>query len=1124
MPKLAAPDIDTTLIDGADDERGAPLTQAEFVPLSPKDRRDQALRPGAALAQRCLWTCALLGASAALCIALWPRPPVPSLPPASVLPLAGGCALWALLSALAAASGARLAPAWRARAATLSFIGAIVIVTLTVGATGAGPAAPGLGVFGLLVALAWLVAGAASALAVAAAALLGTGALALAPAAFPWAGTRVLPDSVAPPLAMQWLVIGVGLAVGWAFSTVAARHRRDADEREQRFAGLLAIAADWYWEIDAQNRLLAVNDPRKPVAARAAATRTQADALGRVPWEMPNFGCDAEILDAVQADLETRVAFRELPMHWRTRHGTVRHYHLSGEPRFDARGTFRGYWGVAREVTADVQARQALAATEGRYQELFSRIPTPLILHRGGLVIDANPAAVQLLAYDDLQGLLGHDILDHLESGDSRERARRRLEMLDTIPVGEALPVADFRMRSRLGRRIAVRSTGVRVEAVGGLATLSILVDDTERRRAEEAVRRSEALLSHLVATSPDVITLTDVATGRYAMVNHTFERTTGYAAAEVVGKTSLELGIWADAVQREQFASQVRDRGAAQEMPCSFVTKNGQVVQLLVSGAVFAMDRRTYLVINGRDITAQERSRLERDAILQNASIGIAVTRDRRFVLTNPRFDQMLGWPEGELVGQPGSVVWASDADYAALGEEVGEKLGRGELVEIERMARRRDGGSFMARVLGKAIDPSRTTQGGTIWIIEDITERRQVAQTLARARDQAEAANRAKSAFLANTSHELRTPLNGMLGLAQLARDRGLPEERRQKYLDQIVDNAQALAAIISDVLDLSKIEAGKLVLEATAFDLPELLMGLKQAYGTLAAGRGLALEVVIDDSVRNPHGGFVRGDPLRVRQVLSNYLSNALKFTEQGGVRLLARRLGEDRLRFEVIDSGPGIEAAVQAKLFRPFTQADQSTTRRFGGTGLGLSICHELAQLMGGEVGVTSTPGEGACFWAQVLLPAVPAPATSSQAPSTQDLKGLRVLLVEDNPVNMLIGVALLERWGIRVSQAHDGREALDTVRDAAAAGAPFHLVLMDLQMPVMSGFEATRELRAHPWGAPVPVIALTAAALVSERELAIQAGMDDFLTKPIDSERLRETLGRWAAGRLPTSQR
>jgi CheY-like chemotaxis protein len=209
-------------------------------------------------------------------------------------------------------------------------------------------------------------------------------------------------------------------------------------------------------------------------------------------------------------------------------------------------------------------------------------------------------------------------------------------------------------------------------------------------------------------------------------------------------------------------------------------------------------------------------------------------------------------------------------------------------------------------------------------------------------------------------------------------------------------------------------------------------------------------------------------------------------------------------------------------VQARLFRPFTQADESTTRRFGGTGLGLSICRELAHLMGGEVGVTASPGRGSCFWAELPLPeATRLPALAPPEPALGErLRGARVLMVEDNAVNMLIAVAMLERWGVDVGQAMDGREAVEAVEQAAAAGRPFDAVLMDLQMPVMSGYEATRALRQRAAGQGVPIIALTAAALVSEREQALADGMDDFLTKPIDPPRLQAALLRALAGRAP----
>jgi signal transduction histidine kinase/CheY-like chemotaxis protein len=456
--------------------------------------------------------------------------------------------------------------------------------------------------------------------------------------------------------------------------------------------------------------------------------------------------------------------------------------------------------------------------------------------------------------------------------------------------------------------------------------------------------------------------------------------------------------------------------------------------------------------------------------------------------------------------------VVWSSDAEYAEVGATIGPRLSRGESVEFVRELRRRDGSVFWCRMLAKAVDPRHPMGGGTIWIIEDITERRRTEQALAKARDDAEAANRAKSAFLANTSHEIRTPLNGLVGLARLARRPEVDEQRRRQYLDQIGDSAETLTAVISDVLDLSKIEAGHLLIEHVAFDLGSLLDSLGRVYGTLADARGLAYTQRVDSAL--PRRAL--GDPVRLRQVLTNYLNNALKFTRDGRIDLVASVPRDGWLRVEVSDTGPGIEPDVQPRLFTPFTQADQSTTRRYGGTGLGLSICRELAHLMQGSVGVRSTVGRGSTFWLELPLPAAPAQEADTGLGAEDDsagpLQGARVLMAEDNAVNMTIAVAMLEQWGVVVSQAHDGAQALDAVTQAERAGRPFDAVLMDVHMPVMSGYEATRLLRQRHDPESLPIIALPAAALTSERELALDAGMNDFLTKPIDAQRLRDTLG------------
>ena len=384
-----------------------------------------------------------------------------------------------------------------------------------------------------------------------------------------------------------------------------------------------------------------------------------------------------------------------------------------------------------------------------------------------------------------------------------------------------------------------------------------------------------------------------------------------------------------------------------------------------------------------------------------------------------------------------------------------------------------------------------------------------RQHLRQLHQARDAAEAANRAKSAFLANTSHELRTPLNGVLGMARLARQPGLDEPRRQRYLDLLVDSAKSLADILSDTLDLAKIEAGKLALDPRPFD-PRLLLNTTLAsYRPLADGAGLTLALQIDAGVP----ALLLGDAPRVRQILINYLGNALKFTPQGKVQVRLTVAGGERLRLAVQDTGVGLPAEVQTRLFTPFTQADVSTTRRHGGTGLGLAICRELAQLMDGEVGVDSTPGVGSTFWAELRLPAAAGAAATPCVPQHDAplLQGARALVVEDNAVNRILAVSLLENWGMVTAQAEDGQQAVDAVARAAAAGTPFDIVLMDLQMPVMDGHAATRQLRRLYNDVELPIVALTAAALAAEREKSLASGMNDFLTKPVDPVALQAAL-------------
>ena len=902
-------------------------------------------------------------------------------------------------------------------------------------------------------------------------------------------------------------LIAMGLLIGASVLRMVQRATHAAAERNARFRELLAMAADWYWEMDREYRFTHVTEDEPGRSGEPLIER-----LGKTPWEMEATGLSDEEMDAHRADLESHRPFHGLVTRRTGTDGLPVYASISGEPRFDAAGNFRGYWGVGRDVTAEVRAEQTKQLSETRYRELFRRSPSPLVLHRWGRVIDANPAAMTMFGYTQRSSMVGQDLFAHYEPGDA-EIGRQRCGRIESMPIGGLLPAAEFRLQTLAKRRRLVAETCVRVNNHDGAATLSFYTDQTETSIAQEALRRSESLLSHLVAVSPDIVTLNEFETGRYLMVNQTYQEATGYTREEVLGRTPAEVGIYKDDAKRVEVARRLHAEGRVNDMPCDFVTKNGQVISAVMSAAIFEADGQRYTVTNSRDVTESERTRLVQEAILANASIGIVLTRGQRFVLGNRLVEEMLGVEAGSLAGKHLSEVWPSHQDFESIDAQVAQPLAAGEKVELELEMRRFDGGTFTCRLLGKRVDASKP-EGGTIWIMEDVTERRRTEAALAQAKDEAQAANRAKSAFLANTSHELRTPLNGMLGLARLLQQRDLAEDTRAGYLDQLMESAEGLTSLISDILDLSKVEAGRLTLESLPFSLQDMLTNIRLAYATMANARGLHFSLEIAEGVPSR----VIGDPTRVRQILANYLGNALKFTESGRVLLRVSAPAPGRVRLEVSDTGPGIAEELQAQLFSPFTQADSSTTRRYGGTGLGLSICRELATLMNGEVGLQSRPGYGASFWADLPLPTAPAvrPVPAAQPAESllsRELKGLHVLMVEDHPVNMMIAVAQLEQWGLQVSQALDGRQAIDAVNHAADAGLPFDAVLMDVQMPVMGGHEAARELRKRFNATELPIIALTAAALVSEREEALAAGMNDFLTKPVDAPRLRQTLIR-----------
>lgn len=511
-------------------------------------------------------------------------------------------------------------------------------------------------------------------------------------------------------------------------------------------------------------------------------------------------------------------------------------------------------------------------------------------------------------------------------------------------------------------------------------------------------------------------------------------------------------------------------------------------------------------------------------------------------YLACNRRFEQFFGAEEKAIVGKTDyDFVSKELADFfRAHDRKAMEK--NGPSVNEEEVPFANDG---HRELLETTKAPMRDAEGrliGVLGIGHDITQRKAAEQELQHHRDHlqelvnertadlqlakesAEAANRAKSLFLARMSHELRTPLNGIIGMTHLAL-RDSVEIRQRDQLQKIHQSSQHLLGVINDILDLSKIEAGRLVLEHIEFKIADLIQNVRTLTEPRVGEKGLAFRIECADSLGSQ---LYRGDPLRISQILLNLVSNAIKFTDSGQVLLTVtradRREDSDRVCFSVTDTGIGIAVEDQERLFTPFEQLDGSLTRKYGGTGLGLAISRRLVEQMGGEIGVASVAGQGATFRFSIWLERTNNPA-AVVAPSLDadqlrhrlaaEFPGSRVLLVEDEPISREIACILLEDAGLVVEWAENGRQAV-----SMAQSRPFDLVLMDMQMPEMNGLEATRELRAIPELASLPIIAMTANAFDDDRQACFAAGMNDFTAKPVEPARLYEAVLNSLTSRNP----
>lgn len=634
------------------------------------------------------------------------------------------------------------------------------------------------------------------------------------------------------------------------------------------------------------------------------------------------------------------------------------------------------------------------------------------------------------------------------------------------------------------------------------------LMDITELKRAQALARESDERLRLAFNTTPDAIAISRLSDGLYVDVNASFESLSGYGRDEIINHTSTELNIWENASERNLFLQKVREKGFVTNYELNLRKKDGQIFPALVSSALVNLNGQEHLISITRDISefkkAQEQVRLLSSAIEQNPIAALITDVEGKIVFVNKCFTDLTGYNISDLKNDVHVLFRPNNFSNSSM-QQLLEKVGQKEKWSEELMIERKDGTQFWASVSLSAIFDLQDVVSHYLITIEDITEKKKILQDLVLAKEKAEESDRLKTAFLHNISHEIRTPMNAIMGFSEFLVDPELPEQKRKQFVEIILRSGNQLLSIINDIISIAIIEAGQEKLYETDTNLAEIIRLVYNQYLSQAANQHIELRC---EPLLCENDYYIKTDKTKLTQILSNLVGNAIKFTHQGYVEL-GYHVEKEYILFYVRDTGIGIPKEAQGDIFKRFRQARRSDGKIYGGSGLGLAISKAYLDLMGGRIWVESEEGKGSNFYFTIpnrpLIISQKDDDVSNIEPTLSFKSKKRILVAEDEESNFALIEEYLSDLNIEIVRAEDGEEAIEICE----LQQPIDLILMDIKMPRKDGLEATMAIKKkYP---TIPIIAQTAYALEEDRTKILQAGCDDYVSKPLSRERLIQVI-------------